>query len=97
MFSEIEEEGLSEGVEGGGGRSSEQLGDGGDGSGGEPAGDEELVVVHVWVEVEGEPVEGDPFADSYADGADFGGLVGLEMEGWVVGGGDPDAGRVGVG
>mgnify|MGYP003653174781 CR=1 FL=1 len=70
----------------------EDLGDGGDGAVGEAAGDEEVVVIHVWVEVEGEAVEGDPFADSYADGADFGGLVGCEGVGWVVFGGDPDTG-----
>ena len=32
-------------------------------------------MVHVWVEIEGEPVESDPLADADADGADFGGLI----------------------
>ncbi len=77
----------------------EELGDGGNGAVGEAAGDEEGVVGHVGVEVEGEAMEGDPFADADTDGADFGGVVGIEVEGWIVGGGDPYAGGgwVGVG
>jgi len=54
---------------------SKELGNGCHWSAFEPAGDDEVEVVHVGVEVEGESVEGDPFADSYADGADFGWLV----------------------
>ena len=68
---EVVEELVGELIEGGGALFAEELGDGGDWSAFEPAGDEEVVVVHVWVEVEGEPVEGDPFADSYSYGADF--------------------------
>lgn len=71
----------------------EDLGDGDDGASGEAAGDDEVEVVHVRVEVDGEPVEGDPSSDADADGANLGGLVGSE----VVLGVDPDAGGVGVG
>jgi len=69
------EECVCELIEGGGVFVAEELGDGGDGAVGESAGDEELVVGHVWVEVECEAVEGDPFADSYTDCADLCGLV----------------------
>ncbi len=74
-FAEFLEECVGELFEGGGGLFGEELGDGGDGATFEAAGDEEGVVGHIWVEVEGEAVEGDPFADTDADGADFGGLV----------------------
>ena len=70
----------------------EDLGDGDDGASGEAAGDDEVEVVHVGVEVDGEPVEGDPSSDADADRADLGGEVGLEVVLRV----DPDAG-LGVG
>lgn len=54
-------------------------------------------MIHVWIEVEGEAVEGDPFADSYADGTNFGGLIRCEGVRRVVVWGDPDSGCVGVG
>ena len=67
-----------------------------DGAAGEAAGDDEVEVVEVWVDVEREAVHGDPaaYADAHCrDFGEFGGVVGGE-EG---SGGDPDAGGGGWG
>lgn len=66
--------------------------DGDDWAVGEAAGDDEIEVVHVWVEVDGEAVECDPSADADAYCCDLCWLVGYEVVLLV----DPYTGCVGV-
>ena len=53
-------------------------------------------MVHVGVEIEREPVEGDPFADPDPDRAYLGGLIGLKLMLRVLSRIDPDPGRSGI-
>ena len=51
---------------------------------------------HIGIEVDGEPVEGDPFADAHADGADLCGIIVFKAMLWIELRIDPDAGGIWV-
>ena len=86
------EETIGEFFEGGGVVCAEDLGDRYHRATCKPARDQELVVIHIGIKIEGQPMQGDPLANPDTNGAYLGGLIAEEAVLGVVGGGNPYAG-----